>query len=61
MPEGQKKHKPKGRVCAREKCGTWYRPNRYRSAGPMLEFCSLRCLKKSMAESIVQKEIKRDW
>ena len=53
------KPKAKGRTC--ERCGTWYRPNKFRSAGNMLEFCSIKCKKKAVAESAIKQEIKRDW
>lgn len=44
------KPKPKAKYCARKKCRAWYRPSKYRSAGLLLEFCSVRCLKKSAEE-----------
>lgn len=53
--------KPKGRICARRKCGTWYRPSKYRSAGLMLEYCSVKCEKKARREAEIEREIKRDW
>jgi hypothetical protein len=49
----------KGRQC--ERCGTWYRPSKYRSAGAMLEYCSEKCKKKALAESVIRHEIMRDW
>jgi len=51
--------KPKGRTCKR--CGTWYRPNKYRSAGAELEFCSVKCKKKAAAEAAVKRETRREW
>lgn len=55
------KPKAKGRTCARDKCKAWYRPNRYRSAGRMLEFCSIRCMKKAQAEVLIKRQAERDW
>ena len=49
----------KGRQC--ERCHSWYRPSKYRSAGAMLEYCSLKCRKKAMAEAVIKQEMRRDW
>ena len=51
----------RGQICKRKKCSAWYRPNRYRSAGKYLEFCSLKCMKKAQEETVVKQEIERDW
>jgi len=53
------KPKPKGKTCAR--CHGWYRPNKFRSAGPTLEYCSVKCMKKAMAETAVKQVIAREW
>jgi hypothetical protein len=53
------KPKPKGQTCSREKCRAWYRPSKYRSAGRLMEFCSLRCMKKAQAEALLKKETGR--
>ena len=52
--------KAKGRLCSNKKCKMWYRPSKYRSAGPMLEYCSLKCLKKVQAAAVVRQETRRD-
>jgi hypothetical protein len=46
-------------MCAR--CNGWYRPSKFRSAGAMLEFCSVKCKKKAMEETAVKTVINREW
>lgn len=55
------KPKPKGRTCARDKCRAWYRPSKYRSAGLMMEYCSVKCMKKAREETQVKQVIAREW